>query len=66
MFRDDEIMTVKKSLVTKISAPMDAGTQIGSMDFYIGDSLYKKVPIVLTQDATKVDFFYIFKQLLTL
>ena len=66
LFRSDETATVNTILRESVNAPMKEGTKVGSMKYYISGCFFKEVPIVLSEDVEKVDFFYLFRKLLQL
>lgn len=69
--RNEKILMSKEELVSMqltmnpyVVAPLENGSKVGMITYYIGDEVYREVPIVTKEEAQEVDFFFLFKQVI--
>ena len=56
LLRRDEKMEVKWEVEKELEAPVKAGTQVGYIQYIVGDEIYKEEKIVLKHDVEKIDY----------
>lgn len=57
-------VTIKTELPQKLTAPLTAGQAVGERVFLLDDKEIGRVPILVTTDVRKIDFFTLFKRIL--
>ncbi len=60
----DELVSMQLTMKPYIVAPVSKGSQVGVITYYIGDQVYREIPIVTKEEAEEIDFLFIFQQLL--
>lgn len=64
LMRTDEEIRVEYRMETSLAAPVQSGTQVGSVEYYVGDTLYKRETIVTTDDISPIDLEWCLRQVL--
>lgn len=63
LLREDERFELRYSLPDVLKAPVAAGTQVGKVEYLLGDQVLKTVPVVTKSDVKKIDFMWCFQQI---
>lgn len=63
LMSDDEKITVTLYKVRELSAPVSKGQRVGYISYMVGDTEWKKVDIVATQEREAIDFSWCFKMI---
>ncbi len=63
LMRDDESVKIIYNVPSSLQAPVEANTIVGKASYYIGDMLYTELPIFTTEDISKIDFSFCFKEI---
>ena len=66
LMRKDELVRVEYEIPKELHAPIQAGTVAGYANYYINDTLYRKLPIYTTEAIAKVNYSYCLKKVLGL
>lgn len=64
LLTDSEKASTTLMLKDYIEAPINTGTIVGMMDYYIDDKLYRSIPIITMDKVEEVDFGYFFQKVL--
>jgi D-alanyl-D-alanine carboxypeptidase (penicillin-binding protein 5/6) len=63
LMRNDEKIEIVYELPDKLQAPVTKGQIAGSAKYYIGERLFKEIPIYTAKDIAKIDYKYCFMEL---
>ena len=64
LMREDEKVTIRKKIMRSVSAPVEAGSPAGQLEYYIGSDLIASYPIVTAKEVGLWDFDFCAKSLL--
>jgi len=64
LMRNDEPVTIKRKVARSLTAPVENGTSVGQIDYYVGDDLITSYPIVTTERVGLWDMEFCAKKLL--
>lgn len=59
---DTEQVTVKTEYKKELQAPVTAGTQVGTVTYYLGEQILKEIPYVVSENVDKRDFQWYFQE----
>lgn len=65
LLREDEEIKVDYSLENILTAPVEAGTEVGEITYSVGNVVYKREHIVTVSDVQEIDFEWCMRQILT-
>lgn len=65
LMRQDEEVRVEYSLKSVLDAPVEAGTEVGVIEYRVGDVVYLRERIVTEDTVKKIDFEWCLRQILT-
>lgn len=65
LLREDEEIKVEYSLKNILTAPVEAGTEVGEITYSVEDTVYKREYIVTVSDVPEIDFEWCLRQILT-
>ena len=66
MLGKDEKIEIELQQIKEMEAPVEAGEQIGSVKYSLEGELIAEYPIVSTETAKRIDFFWIFSKIMEL
>ena len=66
LMRKDEAVRIEYDISKLIKAPVLAGTIAGYANYYIGDTLYERLPIYTTEDIAKINYQFCLKKIIRL
>ena len=64
LLRDDEEIRVRYSVKKELTAPVEKGTQVGTIDYMVGDTVYKQDAIVTADTVERIDLEWCMRQIL--
>ena len=64
LLREDEQFTVKYSVAESLQAPVEAGTEVGSVEYLLGDTVCVRIPVVTQNSVEMIDFRWCLEQIL--
>lgn len=64
LLREDEEITLRYSTQEVLYAPVRAGTQVGKVEYLLGDEVLKVVPVVTESDVEKTDFRWCLEEIM--
>lgn len=62
LMREDENVTIRKKTPKAVAAPVEAGTAVGQIDYYVGESLVASYPIKTAFRAGEWTFEYCLRE----
>lgn len=65
LLREDEEIVMKYSMENTLTAPVEAGTEVGEITYSVGDTVYKRQRIVTSGRVSEIDFEWCLRQILT-
>ena len=64
LLREDEQFTVRYSVLESLEAPVEAGTEVGCVEYLLGDTVCVRIPVVTKNSVEMIDFEWCLKQIL--
>ena len=64
LLNKDEKIDVQLQIADVLTAPVSAGSQVGSIKYLVDGQVYKVEYIVATDDIPAIDFFWCLEQIL--
>lgn len=64
LLRKDEEIRVTESLREALTAPVEAGMEVGCVEYMVGDAVYRREPIVTVDPVKAIDLEWCAKELL--
>ncbi len=65
LLREDESIVLDYDLPTALTAPVEAGEQVGAVRYLLGDTVLLEMPVVAAQTVQKIDFWWCFRQIIS-
>ncbi len=56
LLRRDEKIEIKWEVEKELDAPVKSGTEVGSIQYFVGDEMYKEEKLVVKQGIEKIDY----------
>jgi len=56
LLRRDEKIEIKWEVEKELEAPVKSGTEVGSIQYFVGDEMYKEEKLVVKQGIEKIDY----------
>lgn len=66
LLKEGEFVQAKTNITSYIEAPVRKDTQVGTIEYYVNDTLYKEVPVYIKEEIQEISFSFILHELLKL
>lgn len=66
LLRNDEKIRIEYDIPELLLAPIKAGQQVGTVNYYIDKNLYDEIPILTAEESKRIDYRFCFDRILRL
>ncbi len=66
LLRNDEKIRIEYNIPELLLAPIKAGQQVGTVNYYIDKNLYDEIPILTAEESKRIDYRFCFDRILRL
>lgn len=63
LLREDEQFWLRYTVAERLQAPVAGGTQVGCLEYLVGDTVYHTVPVVTGSEVMAIDFQWCLRQI---
>ena len=65
LLREDEQFTVRYFVQECLQAPVEAGTEVGCVEYLLGDKVYVRIPVTAKNSVDLIDFKWCAEQIIS-
>lgn len=64
LLKKDEMITIRVECIQQLEAPVDAGTVVGRLKYFVGNQEWKCIDLVVIEGAESIDFNWCIRQVI--